>query len=311
MISVIMSTYNEPLEYIDAAVDSILNQTYRDIEYIIIVDNPDRKELVNFIRQKKVKDSRIKMVVNEMNIGLTASLNKGLAIASGKYIARMDADDISKSDRFEAQLALMERGNLDLVGCNVKDIDGNGDIVRKSTNLPTVDRAIKKYLKIDSAVLHPTWLARREIFENNLYIDFPACEDYELLTRLALQGRKFGNVSDPKLYYRLNNSGISSTKRVQQKVSKYFIANNYRRGRFSDLTSLRDYVNSVTGKKKHRALSRYYDALPTIKDNLKKHRIKGLIQIVGLLTVSFEAKEILFNKLKKKIIVNIMQDKES
>ena len=96
MISVVMSTYKEPIEYIEQSINSILNQTYRDIEFVIIVDNPDNAEHIEYIQNRMSGDSRIKLSINEKNCGLTESLNRAIALARGTFIARMDADDIAE-----------------------------------------------------------------------------------------------------------------------------------------------------------------------------------------------------------------------
>ena len=93
-ISVIMSIYSEKEEWIKESIDSILSQTFRDFEFIIINDNPKRKQNENLLLEYSQKDNRIIVITNKENIGLTKSLNKGLSIAKGKYIARMDADII-------------------------------------------------------------------------------------------------------------------------------------------------------------------------------------------------------------------------
>ena len=88
-ISVLMSTYREPIEWIKLSVESIINQTYKNIEYIIIVDDPDNKELISFLSDYENRFEFVKVVINEKNIGLVASLNKGLKYCSGEYIARI------------------------------------------------------------------------------------------------------------------------------------------------------------------------------------------------------------------------------
>ena len=97
LISVLMCAYNEPMEYICQAVKSITEQTYRNIEFIIIIDHPDRRDIVLYL--DGLADERIRYHINEKNMGLIASLNKGLQLCSGKLIARMDADDIAFPDR--------------------------------------------------------------------------------------------------------------------------------------------------------------------------------------------------------------------
>ena len=99
-----MSIYSEEEEWIRESIDSILNQTFSDFEFIIINDNPNRDKNNSLLTEYTRIDNRIIIITNEENIGLTKSLNKGLEIARGKYIARMDADDISLPTRFEKQV---------------------------------------------------------------------------------------------------------------------------------------------------------------------------------------------------------------
>ena len=98
-ISVVMSVYNEPVDWIRQSIDSILNQTFRYFEFIIINDNPEGISQKKMLKDFAAKDNRIKIIENEENKGLTKSLNIGISKATGKYIARMDADDISMPDR--------------------------------------------------------------------------------------------------------------------------------------------------------------------------------------------------------------------
>ena len=104
MISVIMSTYKEDEELLRESIESILNQTYKDIEFIIILDYPDNEIHQKVICEYASKDKRVHFYINQKNLGLTKSLNRGISLCTGDYIARMDADDISLSDRLEKQL---------------------------------------------------------------------------------------------------------------------------------------------------------------------------------------------------------------
>ena len=108
LVSVIMSTYKEEEIFLRQAIESILDQTYKDFEYIIILDNPDNDLHIKIIEEYTNIDKRIKFYINKKNIGLTASLNKGLELAKGIYICRMDADDISISNRIENQKKYLE-----------------------------------------------------------------------------------------------------------------------------------------------------------------------------------------------------------
>ena len=104
-ISVIMTAYNTE-KYIKEAIESILNQTFKDFEFIIVDDgSTDNTRLI--IEEYAKKDRRIKILYNKKNLGIVKSLNKAIAIAKGKYIARMDSDDVSKLNRLEKQFVFM------------------------------------------------------------------------------------------------------------------------------------------------------------------------------------------------------------
>lgn len=115
-ISVIMSIYKEPVEWVRQSIDSILAQTFSDFEFIIVNDRPDRIENTELLNEYKLKDCRIVVLANETNIGLTKSLNRALDIATGVYIARMDADDISLSHRFQTQVDYLDM-HPEICGC--------------------------------------------------------------------------------------------------------------------------------------------------------------------------------------------------
>lgn len=297
-ISVIMSTFDEPKRYIMESIESILNQTYKNIEFIVIIDNPLRNDIVKIAKEKMKNDKRIILIEHKKNIGLTASLNEGISTASGDYIARMDADDVSIADRLEVQLNYLKNNELDLVGSNIINIDKDGVRGRIASNYPTNDNVIKKFIKIDSPIPHPTWLAKAEIIRENMYINFPACEDYELLARLAIQGKKFGNIKKPKLYYRNNLNGISSTKKVLQKTSKYYICKEYKNNKTSSLEEFDSFVKSSAGVDKIKSLECYYNRLIRIRK--QNNRVKVFLMSVALVLTSNEAKAILKNKLQKR-----------
>ena len=115
-ISVLMSTYNGKI-YLKDCMNSILKQTHKKFEFIIIEDGSKDKSL-NII--KSFNDKRIKLIINKKNIGLSKSLNKGLKIATGKYIARIDADDISKKNRLKYQLDYLEKNkDIGVLGTDI------------------------------------------------------------------------------------------------------------------------------------------------------------------------------------------------
>jgi len=116
LISVLMPVYKEPENYLKQSIESVLNQTYVDFEFIIILDNPENQKLEDLILEYRNKDSRIIFHKNNKNLGIAKTLNKGLQIAKGKYIARLDADDIAYPERLEKQLKIMENEGVVLCG---------------------------------------------------------------------------------------------------------------------------------------------------------------------------------------------------
>ena len=128
-VSVIMATYKEPENQLRRSIESILNQTYKAFEYIIILDNPDNSDHIRIIKEYQQKDNRIQFHINEKNQGLTYSLNRGLSYANGKYICRMDADDISVPERLQWQKEYLEKCNVDLIGGITQVIDEEEKVI--------------------------------------------------------------------------------------------------------------------------------------------------------------------------------------
>lgn len=186
-----MSVYNG-MPFLPEAVKSILNQTYRNFEFIIVNDASTDE---SFKYLKSLKDRRIKLIENPKNLGLAASLNRGLKQAKGNYIARMDADDISLPQRFEKQMEfLLKNPSVDLCGTWAHLIDENEKTIGER-KFYTSDNMIKKALAILSPIIHPTMLARKEFFKklDGYNEKFDYAEDYELLMR-AKNHFKFANL---------------------------------------------------------------------------------------------------------------------
>ena len=161
MISIIMSTYKEEESLLRQSIESILNQTYCDFEYIIILDDPENEVHKRIIEEYVLGDSRIQFYINEKNMGLTHSLNRGIDLAKGEYIARMDADDISLVDRLERQLEYLEKNHYDLIGGITEMINEDGTMLYSIKKIPTNPKKISKCLKYGQCIAHPTWLGKR------------------------------------------------------------------------------------------------------------------------------------------------------
>ena len=152
MISVIMSTYREEEKFLRKAISSILDQTYADFEFLIAVDDPQNTALIAVLQEYAARDTRIRLHINEENMGLSASLNILLQEAQGNFVARMDADDISMPKRLEKQIAYMKEHQVDIISCDVDVIDENDATIQKMTNLPSSDVKIKKKLCINNCL---------------------------------------------------------------------------------------------------------------------------------------------------------------
>lgn len=308
MVSVIMCTYREPLKYIMISVESILNQTYTQFEFIIIVDDPSNKEIIEYIKKRKSEDSRIKYFINEKNLGLTGSLNKALKYAKGNYIARMDADDFSHPQRIEHQIKYLEKYNLDLIGNNIQNVDENGKNRGSITCYPESNSSIIKIARYNSPLAHPTWFGKREVFEQlNGYREIDACEDYDFLVRGILKGFKLGNIQETLLQYRINPDGISSRKKAKQKAALYLISKNYRKGNVTDELEYLHFIRSKNGKRKIYKLGKYYSKLYRFK-SMSGNRIKQFFYGSYMFISSSEGRCAFICYVNKKIFMKKCND---
>lgn len=213
-----MAIYNEPIEWIRESIDSILNQTYEDFEFIIVNDNPDRTENCKILEYYCAKDRRIKIIQNLTNLGLTKSLNIAVRLAKGEFIARMDADDISLPQRLEKQISFM-RDNLD---CDYTSTDailfskGNEEGLKEA---PKNNEQLASKLFSFNPICHPSVVLRRgSINIDNLYDE--EClksQDYELWLRLLVEGKKYLGLSESLIKYRISDQQISARQASSQR----------------------------------------------------------------------------------------------
>ena len=208
LISVILPVYNCQ-EYIFDAVQSILNQTYTNFE-LLIIDDCSTDETVKVI--KSFNDERINLILKEKNSGYTDSLNYGITISKGDFIARMDGDDISFPERFQKQIDFLQ-ANEDIILC------GTGIKIIDSTQFlrhPSSHEDIKVKLCFSNAFYHPTVMFKSKTLEENNYDkNFEPAEDYDLWTKLVFKG-KVANLNEILLNYRIHPNQISNYKKEIQ-----------------------------------------------------------------------------------------------
>ncbi len=221
LISVILPVYNGE-KYLKYSIESILEQTYENFELIIINDGSTDNSLKIIEEYQKI-DYRI-VVISRENKGLVPTLNEGLMKAKGKYIARMDQDDISMKNRFEQQLAFIITNNLVLCGSFAKVIDEEGKYLENRT-VPTKYDKIKKMLQsCTNTFYHPSVMFKKIEY---VYYNECAyyCEDYEMWLKYLELG-KVGNIPEYLLEYRLESNSITNSKRylVFYNVSRLFFS---------------------------------------------------------------------------------------
>ena len=214
-ISLIMSVYNGE-EYLAEAIDSILNQTFSDFELIVINDcSSDGTSAI--LSRYAEQDARVKVHTNETNLRLPASLNKAISLAGGKYIARMDADDICLPDRLEKQYAFMEEHpDVSLSSCRFMTLK-NGVISSGGCGARTDSEAIKALLLVTNPILHPGIIAKADAMRTLLYDKtFTCTEDMELWSRFVMAKYRIEIQDEYLMIYRLHDKQITQTTLERQ-----------------------------------------------------------------------------------------------
>jgi len=249
-ISVIMSVYNAG-KFLKPAIESILNQTYTDFEFIIINDGSkdDSLKIIN-----SYDDDRIRLV-NRGNKGLTYSLNEGLRLARGEYVARQDADDISSRTRFEKEVQFLEENpSVGLVGSNNKHIGGEGKPSGVVTNVFTNPDDLKLCLVLCNQITHGSIMMRRSVLElvegiKGYDPKVGYVEDYELWVRIS-RVSKVAIIEEPLYQWRTTPGGVSNsnlelqiqqTFAVRDKAFEHFLKNKNQYRIFSFHPSGQEY----------------------------------------------------------------------
>ncbi len=223
-VTVLMSVYNGE-KYLVDAVNSILNQTFGGFEFLIINDGSTDKS-VSII--ESYKDARIRLVHNEKNLGLVNSLNKGILLAKGKYIARMDSDDICMPERLEKQINFLDKNpNVSTVAAHIRLMNADGEESgywgsdMKTNSWSEIYNALPK----EDCIAHPTVVIRKSIISKYLYRSAQKnVEDWDLWLRMAADGLKIGKINEVLLKYRIHIDSVTMSKNTpessQIKVNK-------------------------------------------------------------------------------------------
>ncbi len=220
-----MPSYNTDKIMLKEAVDSILRQTYKRLE-LIVIDDGSKEPVIDVL---DIKDDRLKIIRNDENKGIVYSLNRGLEYATGEYIARMDADDISDETRIEIEVDYLENNkDVDVVSTYARTF-GIRNTLYKSETSP---EGIRAELLWKNPIIHPTVLMRASLIRNDFikYSMENNSEDFDLWSRIVYQyNKKIAVIPKPLLQYRIHETQITQTKTHELKIGeKSIISENMR-----------------------------------------------------------------------------------
>jgi glycosyltransferase involved in cell wall biosynthesis len=290
LVSVIMSTFNEREVELRAAIESILNQSYKSIELILVLDNPANDLLKSVLFEYQKNDDRVKIIINEINIGLALSLNKAIELAKGQYIARMDADDISFENRIANEITFLEKNkSYAMVATNKVDINEEGAI--KTSNYKVVGdyNKLKSVMRFKSVIIHPSIVIRKSVL-NQLkgYRNFETSQDYDLWLRLISENHKIMILNEKLIYYRIRSNSISLSNPFRQYLYHKYAIKLYKQrirngnDEFSEENKQKflenhDYFNEDNKNRFNKAFNMLYDGIYLVKN---KKVISGIMKIL-------------------------------
>lgn len=286
MISVVMSVYNESEDLLFEAVDSILRQTEKRFELIIVLDNPLNKVISNQIKEIGANDSRIRIIENSENIGLASSLNKAISLAQYDIIARMDADDISLENRLERELAEIENG-YEFIFSRYVVIDEDGNQKKQARGYTSDEKMLKKSISIKNCICHPTVMFRKKIFEEaGGYSQLPVVEDYDLWNKFIAGKVRMKAINEVLLKYRVRSLSMTTSNYFKSYTAwRYIRKEHSKMGFLKKNVDFLSYYNAQAGEQnsneKHynRLIVDYYD----LRDSWKKTNQSKYLKLLKII----------------------------
>lgn len=232
--SVLMSVYkNDKLEFVKTALESIVNQTRKPNEIVLVVDGPVDTKLVQWLQNYEKQNKTFQLIVLEENLGLGNALEIGLNRCSYDLVARMDADDISVENRFEKQVSEFEKDeNLSIVGGQIEEFMGTTNHIIGVRKVPLQDEEIKEYMKARCPFNHMTVMFRKkEVQKVGGYMEWHFNEDYYLWLRMYLANCHFKNLENTLVCVRVGDEmyqrrGGFAYFKSEAGIQKYMLAHN-------------------------------------------------------------------------------------
>lgn len=240
LVSIIMSEYSTPKELLLESIQSMLDQTYRNFE-LLIVDDKGKNNLKEMV--DTFKDDRIRIIENEQNMGLVKSLNRALKEAKGKYIARMDTDDFSYPERLEKQVEFLEtHPEYTLVSGKAKFYDGE-KITGESNWSGEVTK--KELRKGPVSIIHPSVMMKKEAAQKvGGYPDYKRCEDYAMWIELAVNDYRLYVMDEVLIRYHLSVGDYSKRSLKTRKGFFELLKTQYRKLKPSFFELARLYIKT-------------------------------------------------------------------
>lgn len=291
LISVVLPVYNVA-PYVKEAIDSILNQTIQDFE-ILIIDDCSTDSTLTIV--KDFSDERIIIVEKEENKGLIDSLNLGFKLAKGKYIARMDGDDINVQDRFEKQLQILENNlQIKACGCWLKEFGFSNKIIKHKQNH---DEIVARLLvscpmSLGAVMLEKEWALNFKFDETKVHV-----EDYDFWARSAWNGKLY-NIQEVLYFYRVHKSQVSTIHNTSQKLGdvhiKIYILKklDYNASKYKD-----SLLEKMLYLKEHFTVEEFSLYLIFLKEIIKLNKKQRVFDTVELKKVVKEIKNQLIFKI--------------
>ena len=285
-ISVVMPVYNSE-KFLVEAIESILNQTYKNFELLIIYDDSSDNSL-SIIKKFQENDKRISLIIGDKE-GISGALNKGIDLSKGKYIARMDSDDISAPKRLEKQISHMQKLGLDICGGHSLLIDSDGKINGIGI-MPRSHEMCGLSMMFMVPFPHPSVMILKNFLMSHSLKYIGKYEDFDLWTRMFTLGAKFGNIDDIVIHYRLLKVSLSTINLIG--------ARRYNRG----------VIKRFRSEQKHYLL----DVIKKIDVKLLSEKEKSLVARYAINRVLTKFDIFILRKLKgislKNIIIVILSE---
>jgi glycosyltransferase involved in cell wall biosynthesis len=244
VISVLLPVFNGQ-QHITAAIDSILSQSFTDLE-LIIVDDCSTDNTISII--ENYTDKRIRLFRNDQNSGPGISLNNGIEKVEGSFIAIMHADDISTADRLEKQYKFFQtHPDIDIVGTQFKQMNEEGVVKMERSNLPLDPNVLKYSTLFNNCLCHPSVMIRKTVFDSGIrYESLRVNEDYALWITCLTKGIRIANLDFACLHYRIHESQASSKFAKQENESFSALRMQYVNSMPLPVQALMSSIESVT-----------------------------------------------------------------